>query len=255
MVHREHSWQHINCCSNSTCCGIVISDFSYPCRGDIQYVDGPPTSEVTPVHYCDVKMGVMASQITSHTIVYSTVYSGANQRKHRSSTSLAFVWGIHRWPVNSPHKGPVTRKMFPFDYVIMHYQVHLAIDTKVTLMVMNDQLTPLSFYVYRPSHSWDEAVSNFDLEARLKPKVIWMGLVKGQGPIVGPISNWFTSFWFHTNQIYNPWNTAISKFNLENPRSRSWVSQKSRSHYSSSLIYWRMIFFIHISDQKSFEPR
>ena len=61
----------------------------------------------------------MASQITSLTFVYSTVYSGADQRKHQSSASLAFVWGIHRGPVNSPHKWPVTRKMFPFDDVIM----------------------------------------------------------------------------------------------------------------------------------------
>ena len=61
----------------------------------------------------------MASQITSLTIVYSTVYSGADQRKHQSSASLSFVRGIHRWPVNSPHKGPVTQKMFPFDDVIM----------------------------------------------------------------------------------------------------------------------------------------
>ena len=63
-------------------------------------------------------MSSMASQITSLMIVYS-VYSGAHQRKHQSSVSLAFVRGIHRWPVNSPHKGPVTRKMFPFDDVIM----------------------------------------------------------------------------------------------------------------------------------------
>ena len=61
----------------------------------------------------------MASPITSLMIIYSTVYSGADQRKHQSSASLAFVMGIHRWPVNSPHKGPVTRKMFPFDDVIM----------------------------------------------------------------------------------------------------------------------------------------
>ena len=70
-------------------------------------------------HYNDVRMSVMASQITSLTIVYSTVYSGTDERKHQSSASLAFVRGIHRWPVNSPHKGPVTRKMFPFDDVIM----------------------------------------------------------------------------------------------------------------------------------------
>ena len=70
-------------------------------------------------HYGDVTMGAIASQITSLTIVYSTVYSDADQSKHQSSASLAFVWGIHRGPVNSPHKGPVTRKMFLFDDVIM----------------------------------------------------------------------------------------------------------------------------------------
>ena len=70
-------------------------------------------------HYGDVMMNAMASQITRLTIVCSTVYSGAGQRKHQSSASLAFVRGIHRWPVNSPHKGPVTRKMCPFDDVIM----------------------------------------------------------------------------------------------------------------------------------------
>ena len=64
-------------------------------------------------------MGAIGSQITSLTIVYSTVYSGADQSKHQSSASLAFVWGIHRGPVNSPHKWPVTLKMFPFDDVIM----------------------------------------------------------------------------------------------------------------------------------------
>ena len=67
------------------------------------------------VHYCDVIMGAMASQITSLMIVYSTVYSGADQRKHQSSASLAFVQGILWWSVNSPHKWPVTWKMFPFD--------------------------------------------------------------------------------------------------------------------------------------------
>ena len=63
---------------------------------------------------------LMASQINTLTIVYSTVYWGADQRKHQSSASLAFVRGIHRGPVNSPHKWPVTRKMFPFDDVIVN---------------------------------------------------------------------------------------------------------------------------------------
>ena len=71
------------------------------------------------LHYNDVIMSAMASQITSLTIVYSTVYSGTDQRKHQSSASLAFVRGNS--PVNSPHKGPVTWKMFPLDDVITHW--------------------------------------------------------------------------------------------------------------------------------------
>ena len=68
-------------------------------------------------------MGTMVSQITSLIFVYSTVYLGADQRKHQSSASLAFVRGIHRWPVNSAHKWPVTRKMFPI--VVEHRYSHL----------------------------------------------------------------------------------------------------------------------------------
>ena len=71
--------------------------------------------------YSDVIMTAMASQINSVLIVYS--YSGADQRKYQKPSPLAFVRGIHRWPVNSPHKGPVTQKMFPFDDVIMHVPV------------------------------------------------------------------------------------------------------------------------------------
>ena len=63
-------------------------------------------------------MGAMAPQITSLTIIYSTVYSGTDQTKHQSYASLAFERGIHRWPVISPHKLPVTRKMFPFDDIV-----------------------------------------------------------------------------------------------------------------------------------------
>ena len=77
-------------------------------------------------HYSDVIMGTIESQITSLTIVYLAVYSGADQRKHQSSTLLAFVRGIHRSPVISPHKGPVTRKVFPFDDVIMSDSPHMS---------------------------------------------------------------------------------------------------------------------------------
>ena len=89
-----------------------------------QPCDRPGDSEVNLTnHYDDVIMGAMASQITSLALIYSTVYSDADQRKHQSSASLAFVPGIHRGPVNSPHKWPVTRKMFPFHDVIIYLQV------------------------------------------------------------------------------------------------------------------------------------
>ena len=69
--------------------------------------------------YNDVVMNAMASQITRVYVVYSTVVSDADQRKYQSSASLVFVRGIHRGPVNSPHRMPIMRKMFPFDDVIM----------------------------------------------------------------------------------------------------------------------------------------
>ena len=72
-----------------------------------------PDRQVLKYHYNDVIMGAIPSQITSLTIVYSIVYSDANQRKHQSSASMAFVRWIHKWPV--------TRKMFPFDDVIMSF--------------------------------------------------------------------------------------------------------------------------------------
>ena len=70
-------------------------------------------------------MSVMASQITSFTIIYWTVYSGADQIKQQRPASQAFVKGINLWPVNSSHKGPVTRKMFPFDDVRRHHDVDM----------------------------------------------------------------------------------------------------------------------------------
>ena len=85
----------------------------------------PTPEQNVGLHYCDVIMGTTTSQIISLVIVYSTVYSGADQRKHQSSASLAFAWGSHRWPVNSPHKRPVTRKMFPFEDVIISFQLYM----------------------------------------------------------------------------------------------------------------------------------
>ena len=79
----------------------------------------PSSAAGSHFHYNDVRMSVFVSQITGISSVCLTVCSGTDQRKHQSSASLAFVRGIHRWPVNSLHKWPVTWKMVPFFYVIM----------------------------------------------------------------------------------------------------------------------------------------
>ena len=101
-------------------------------------------------HYSDVIMSLMASPITSLTIVYSTIYSDADHRKHQSSASLAFVQGIHQWPVNSLHKGPVARKMFSFDDVIMTLTL-TVLDIQLLISHHEDFLcgTPSKFWEMR----------------------------------------------------------------------------------------------------------
>ena len=114
-VSRSLQWRHnwYDCVSNHQPHNCLLT-------GDVHVIHSFKRSRWTPLtksvmwkrfqgHYSDVIMDAIASQITSLTIVSSTVYSVADQWKHQSSASLAFVWGIHRWPVNSPHKGPVTR--------------------------------------------------------------------------------------------------------------------------------------------------
>ena len=82
------------------------------------------------IHYNDVIMGAIASQITSLMTVYSTVYSDADQRKHQSPASLSFV------TVNFPHKWPVTRKIFPFDDVIMNLNGGMIRTITLVLLVL-----------------------------------------------------------------------------------------------------------------------
>ena len=72
-------------------------------------------------HYSAVIRRAMAPQITGSSTVYSIVCSGADRRSHQSSALLTFARGIHRWPVDSPRKGAVTRKIFPYDDFIMPF--------------------------------------------------------------------------------------------------------------------------------------
>ena len=87
-------------------------------------------------HYSDVKMNAIASQITCVSMVCWIVCSGAHQRRHRNSTSLAFLREIHLRLVDSPHKGPVTWKMFPFEDVNMsnHWQTNCLFNRLFQLM-------------------------------------------------------------------------------------------------------------------------
>ena len=122
-MHLPNSTFLWNCHFNRELCSINylyinLYIYMYIIFNDVKvYTVEPP--QIT-AHYTDVIMTEWASQITSLTIVYSAVYSGGDQRKHQNSASLAFVRGIHRRPGNSPRKGPVTRKMFPLDDVIMY---------------------------------------------------------------------------------------------------------------------------------------
>ena len=83
----------------------IWSNRSHTCIKNTWY-NHNPNAKQNRSHYSDFTMGAMASQVTSLTIVYSTVYWGANQRKQQS---FAFVRGIHRWPANFPNKRQVMR--------------------------------------------------------------------------------------------------------------------------------------------------
>ena len=86
-------------------------------------------------HYSDAILSVMVSQITGIPIAYP-------KRKHQSSTSLVFVKGIHRSPVNSPHKGPVTWKLFPFVDIIMKLNSLTVFGTMDITWWKQQQLSP-----------------------------------------------------------------------------------------------------------------
>ena len=119
------SWFHIFIFSVIRVCGEVSRFLESKCI--IYHIDRYKRCKIWHSHYDDIIMSTTASQITSLTIVSSTVYSGADQRTNQSSASLVFVRGIHRGPVNSPYKWPVTRKMFPFDDVIMMWDHKLLL--------------------------------------------------------------------------------------------------------------------------------
>ena len=112
-------------------------------------------------------MDVMVSQITSVSIVYSIVCSDEDQRNHHSSASLAFTRGIHRWPVNSPHKGPETRQMFPFDDVIMFRRITSI--TTVSWVLSVGKLLHTVDSVTQKDSSWHPIIMPCSLSNYLHP--------------------------------------------------------------------------------------
>ena len=100
---------------------VVCATFTHILCGVASLALGSSEITARELHYIDVIMrgdGIWNYRVS---IVYSTVCSGVDQRKHQRSASLTFVRGIHPGPVESPHKGPVTRKMFPVDDDIMNH--------------------------------------------------------------------------------------------------------------------------------------
>ena len=127
-------------------------------------------------HYNDVTMGAIASQITSLTIVFSTVYSDADQRKHQSSASLAFVRGIHRGPVSSPHKWPVTRKIFPFDDVIMlNWGIHQTQRPAYVTIMVPEVALALNRHWTISNHHQQQAITRANIDQHLYRHVASLG--------------------------------------------------------------------------------
>ena len=171
-------------------------------------------------------MGSIASQITSPTIVYAIVYSDADQRKYESSASLAFVRGIHRGPVNSPHKWPVTRKMFPFDDVIMHIIEGIKNSNPYTVPIRGSKrcafamfLHPITTITLRWRHNDHAGVSNhqphgcllnrlFRRKSKKTSKLRVTGLCAGNSPGTGIL--------WPQNDVENVplWTLDISRSNL-----------------------------------------
>ena len=97
-----------------------------------------------------------------------------------------------------------------------------AMVTQVNITVMNGWLASFSFIVNRLPHSWDKAISD--------SKVKVMGVVKGQGHTIGPVSYQLTSFSFNINQTNNSADRAISKFDLETSKVKVMREVKGQGH-------------------------
>ena len=154
-----------------TCQDISSQDIDYTiCRF--------PRKRISMTHYSDVIMSMNTSQITSLMIVYSTIYSGADQSKYQSSASLTFVMGIHWWPVTCLHKGPVTRKMFPFDDFVMH---------RISVMIWE--------YLFIPSLIFSISLYQFLIKQQCYLRKQMRIIMEWNS--TQTIQSWITEYWWH----------------------------------------------------------
>ena len=131
-------------------------------------------------HYNDVIMSVIGSQLTGVSIVYPTVCSGADQTKHKK--------------VKSPHKGPVTWNMLPFDDVIMIIMVYSSLGETSKRSQTNKQISDMKQRIF-------EMIMNllFIELSKKKKMVLWVKLIKviiGSGIDLVPDSHQVnTQYW------------------------------------------------------------
>ena len=130
------------------------------------------------IYYSDVIMSAIAFQITGVWIVYSTVRSGADQRKHQSFTSLAFVRGIHQW-----HKGFVSGNCF-----------HLMTSSWIILFLIILSIT--NYYITRKVCWGEILLCTNHLNASKCSVVPLLIECSGHGVIDNPITKWA---WFQHN--------------------------------------------------------
>ena len=126
-------------------------------------------------------MITVASQITSLTVVYSTVYSDAGQRKHQKLRVTVLCVGNSPGAVNSPHKGPVTRKMLPFDDVIMVCEICSILLSETSRRKIHLGLYSLSRRTRDCEISYSLEAARFDVVM-----IVWVWNLTGISAVLPP---------------------------------------------------------------------
>ena len=141
-------------------------------------------------------MSAMTSEITGVSIIYSIVCSGADQRKHQSSSSPAFVRVIHRWPMNSLHRGRLTRKVFPFNDVIMKFDKPAVkyLNTAFTLPLLRHTRVSISDWTQTACNLISSVVAITITVAYLSPSSLGIN----SGSTVGHWVEWCHLGVYHT---------------------------------------------------------